>query len=279
MSRYVFPLCLSIVLSTNINAHELQVGIDAICSGDYQTAASILRPLAEAENSRAQTKLGLMYFKGLGVPINYLEAINWNRRAALQGDTEAQRFLANVNEGGLGIPRNITEGIKLYILAAQGGDSPAQDRIGSLFRELGKSSRDYLDESLRWYRSAAENGDGGAQLTLGDMYYSGEFEGIEVQQDYEEAAQWYRFSAERGFGDAARKLGNMYLNGEGVKQDDISAYVWLSLAQEGLPDIADDNLGSLTNRMKTKQIKLGKELKNSIKADIILHREKSCKGM
>ena len=42
--------------------------------------------------------------------------------------------------------------------------------------------------------------------------------------------RWLRPAAEQGNVSAQAFLGLLYLNGEGVPQDDVSAYVWLTLA-------------------------------------------------
>ena len=45
-----------------------------------------------------------------------------------------------------------------------------------------------------------------------------------------EAARWYRLAAEQGEPLAQYDLGVMYADGIGVRPDDPSAYLWLSLA-------------------------------------------------
>jgi hypothetical protein len=62
--------------------------------GDYGTATSIYRMLADQGGPYAQRALGLMYDMARGVPQDYVEAMRWYRRAADQGDALAQRPLA-----------------------------------------------------------------------------------------------------------------------------------------------------------------------------------------
>jgi TPR repeat protein len=50
-----------------------------------------------------------------------------------------------------------------------------------------------------------------------------------VQQDYPEAAKWTRKAAEQGYTPAQADLGVLYWNGQGVPQDVVLAYMWLSL--------------------------------------------------
>ena len=63
---------------------------DAFDAGDYEKAAMIFRSLAEKGDSEAQINLGMMYYRGQGVPQDYLEAVTWYRLAAKQGNPFAQ---------------------------------------------------------------------------------------------------------------------------------------------------------------------------------------------
>ena len=57
--------------------------------GDYQTALSELRPIAESGNAWAQVSLGEMYEDGQGVSQDYQQAKTWYQKAAEQGDPSA----------------------------------------------------------------------------------------------------------------------------------------------------------------------------------------------
>ncbi len=69
---------------------DFNAGVAAYKQGDYATALRELRPLAEQGNTNAQFMLGLMYYKGGGVPQDYAEAAKWYRKAAEQGNADAQ---------------------------------------------------------------------------------------------------------------------------------------------------------------------------------------------
>ena len=77
-------------------------GMAAVRSGDYATALREWRPLAERGHADAQHNLGVMYFKGNGVPQNYAEALNWYKRAAEQGLASAQNNLGAMYSDGHG---------------------------------------------------------------------------------------------------------------------------------------------------------------------------------
>ena len=58
-----------------------------------KTAAQWYRRAAEQGNAEAQFNLGLMYFNGRGVAQDYKVAAQWYRRAAEQGHAEGQTAL------------------------------------------------------------------------------------------------------------------------------------------------------------------------------------------
>src|SRR5262249_355662 len=66
---------------------------EAYRSSEYAKALALAQPLAEAGDARAQSVLGLLYYRGRGVTLNYDEALKWFRSAAAQGDVAAQFYL------------------------------------------------------------------------------------------------------------------------------------------------------------------------------------------
>ena len=59
--------------------------------GDYATALSLWRRLADQGNPRAQGKLGGMYYNGHGVAQDYAEAVKWFRLAADPNNTKSTK--------------------------------------------------------------------------------------------------------------------------------------------------------------------------------------------
>ena len=55
-----------------------------------QKTASDYRQAAEQGDVKAQYNLGVCYYKGEGVPKNYVEGARWIRKAAEKGYAEAQ---------------------------------------------------------------------------------------------------------------------------------------------------------------------------------------------
>ena len=81
---------------------------------NYATALKIWLPQAKEGNPEAQTYVGEIYEKGLGIQADYTIAAEWYRRAAEQGHSRAQINLGYLYEGGLGVERNLTTAMNWY---------------------------------------------------------------------------------------------------------------------------------------------------------------------
>jgi cell division septation protein DedD len=68
---------------------DVKQGVDAWSRGDYKMAVDTWRPLAAAGDADAQFNLGQAYKLGRGVPVDLPMAIEWFRKAAIQGHAQA----------------------------------------------------------------------------------------------------------------------------------------------------------------------------------------------
>jgi TPR repeat protein len=125
-------------------------------NGDYATALRLARLLAGEENdATSQSLLGLMFFRGQGVSLDYREAAKWFRLAADQGDVDAQYHLGLMYSEGLGVPQDHAEMAKWFRLAADQGDAQAQYNLG-VFYSKGQAGRqpDFVSAYM-WFNLAA----------------------------------------------------------------------------------------------------------------------------
>jgi TPR repeat protein len=74
--------------------------------------------LTKISTGPASTSLGLMYYKGRGLPQDYAEAIKWYRLAADQGDAAAQGMLGVMYVHGEGVPQDYVQAHMWLNLAA-----------------------------------------------------------------------------------------------------------------------------------------------------------------
>ena len=85
---------------------------------NYGTALKIWLPLANGGDKQAQTYVGEIFEKGLGITPDYQAAATWYRRAADQGYSRALVNLGFLYEKGLGVPKDAGAALKLYRRAA-----------------------------------------------------------------------------------------------------------------------------------------------------------------
>ena len=81
---------------------------------DYATALKVWLPQAKEGNPEAQTYVGEIYDKGLGIKPDYVLAAQWYRKAANQGYARAQIDLGFLYEKGLGVEQNLSEAMNWY---------------------------------------------------------------------------------------------------------------------------------------------------------------------
>ena len=111
---------------------RLQKGLIAAQSGDFVTALREFQNPA-GRNAEAQYNLGLMYYKGQGVPRDDKTAMKWYRLAAEQGLADAQYNLGTMYRKGQGVPQDDKTAVKWWRLAAEQGFTDAQTSLGLMY--------------------------------------------------------------------------------------------------------------------------------------------------
>ena len=104
----------------------LQKGRTAYKAEDYETAAEYFKKAAEQGNVDAQCNLGICYDKGIGVEQDSVEAAKWFRKAAEQGIAASQFNLGVCYMTGEGVQESGSEGIKWLKKAAKQDHVEAQ---------------------------------------------------------------------------------------------------------------------------------------------------------
>ena len=180
------------VLSAAAHA-GLDEGVAAYNRGDYPTALSEFRPLAEKGDTSAQNRLGHMYMQGQGVARDTAAAIALWRKAADAGHATAQFNLSVAYGIGAGVPRDAAEAERWLRKSAGQGLPSAQNVLASRYAVgLGVEKDEQL--AVAWWRRAAAQGHAPSQFALGEAYRSGKG----VAQDDQEALYWYRQAAGQG---------------------------------------------------------------------------------
>jgi TPR repeat protein len=104
-----------------------------------------------------------MYAKGEGVPEDDAEAVKWYRKAAEQGNAQAQSNLGLMYDNGEGVPEEDAEAVKWIRKAAEQGDPRAQFHLGLMYAK-GKGVPEDDVAAYAWYSVAAASGDDHGRL-------------------------------------------------------------------------------------------------------------------
>jgi hypothetical protein len=99
------------------SAARCQISGGEYVSFDRADAGSSLKiwlPRAEDGDPQAQTYVGEIFEKGLGVEPDYEIAANWYRKASMQNYTRASINLGYLYESGLGVGQDLTVAMNLY---------------------------------------------------------------------------------------------------------------------------------------------------------------------
>ena len=140
--------------------------------------------------------------KGDGVPVDKTEAAKWYRKAAEQGDAEAQNKLGVCYVMGEGVPVDKAEAAKWYRKAAEQRHAKGQYNLGMCY-DYGVGVPVDKTEAAKWYRRAARRGNADAKKALdkiGDVTLPTiKIKGLYLGMDMEEAAEiWKKYVPEEG---------------------------------------------------------------------------------
>ena len=106
---------------------------------NYATALKIWLPAAKQGDAAAQTYVGEIYEKGLGVMADYALAASWYRKAAEQGHARAMINLGYLYESGLGVPQDLVQAMNWY-RKASGLDQADLEYVSSVERAKRKAA-------------------------------------------------------------------------------------------------------------------------------------------
>ncbi len=109
-------------LSVPVLADEFDSAFNAYSAGDFGVARTLLKPLAQGGDIRAQYLLGRIYSEGEGVAKNDAEGVKWYRLAADRGDIVSQLVLGTMYVNGRGVRRSYVRAYSWFTIVSQNGD-------------------------------------------------------------------------------------------------------------------------------------------------------------
>lgn len=213
-------------------------GQAAFQSKDWPTALREFAPLANSGHAGATSRLGHMYFEGIGVAKNETEGLRLLMVAAEKGDAMAQDKVGMLYHQGRGLPRDVSQAV-LWLGRAAAQDLPnALNNLGQMLYFGHGMPKDEL-KGLEFLRRAAEKGEINSIGVVAQAYWIGRG----VTQDHAVAVDWFRKASERGHKPSQNMLGLALWNGEGVAKNEKEALRWFEAAAAQGSSAAQFNAG------------------------------------
>ncbi len=202
-----------------------------------------IEPKAKKIKPYLQYQIGMMYFKGLGTPVNNQKATKYFEKSAELGNQYAKRLLAFEYISGKNFEQNIDKGIPLLTECADGGDDFACYKLGNLYLK-GEIVNQDLDKAEKYLLSAEDNEF--TQYALGKLYLQKE------KYDIKKAIFYFEKSADKNMW-SSYQLGKLYFFGaEDLKKDKEKAIQYMNLSAEQGSEYAQnfiDNTEQFENEM------------------------------
>jgi TPR repeat protein len=212
---------------------QYQMGIHYRSVNDMAQAASWFRKAAEQGDSQAQAMLAGMLLAGEGIPKDVVQALDLAQKSAAQDDASGQAVLGKIYVDGLGTSQDYTQARTVLAKSAAQDHPVGQVMLGHLY-EYGHGVEKNERTAAEWYLRAAMQGDPEGQTNLGRMF----FEGKGVRKDHAKALHYFRQAADQGYAAAMGKVGWVYFkrdttpDGDGVPEDLAESRKWFLAAAE-----------------------------------------------
>lgn len=164
-----------------------------------------------------------------GVPggYNVVDAVDFFRQKASQGDAEAQFQLAVIYQNGRLVPQDQPQAREWLLKAAGQGHVKAMFNLGVTYADgLGVPVDDAV--AFKWYQAAANEGDPRAHFNLGSFYIAGRGTSVDGPKANE---HWFE-AALRGMHLAQVRLALSFARGDGGKVDHQLAFIWAYVAKD-----------------------------------------------
>ena len=190
------------------------------------------------ENEGSLWLLGKIHLNGHGVGKDFDKAREYFERADAIDSANAQFELAHMYEYGKGMSVNIPRALEYYRKAAEKGDSDAQYKIDIHTGKLDKKDRNLdfekalnytygytsdvnFDKAIEYYQKAADQGDATSLYNIGFIY-----DLISTTKTANRSIEFYKKSAEMGNIYAQTTLSSKFFLGDGVDIDKTKSFYW-----------------------------------------------------
>ena len=125
-----------IVLGSNASAgpkEQFEEAVRVHKAGDYDAALRLWSRIAEQGDAAAQYNVGVIYYNGLGVDRNFVEALRWYRMSGEQQYSLSEFRLGDMYFWGQGMTRDAVSARRWYRRAAEQGHLSAQLKLATMY--------------------------------------------------------------------------------------------------------------------------------------------------
>lgn len=173
-------------------------------------AKSFYEKAAAAGHKTAQIVLGHLYYEGESVSPNLELSLHWFEKAALQGDAEAGKWMANISQALSSAEQkarqaydngDYTGALKLAVRMADMGHTALSCMAATMFLK-GEGCKASPRLAVKYYQKAVEGGSAVAVLRLGLLYAHNHG----VRFSYATAQKLLTVASENGYGEAKAQL-------------------------------------------------------------------------
>ena len=133
---------------------QVESGLAALKSKDFPEAIRILLPLAVEGNAEAQFQIGLMYYKGDGLPKDRCVAIVWLEKAARQAHARAALMTGFTFYFGGGVKKSHELAYRWASFAHKLGHSQAKNQMFVFGHDLPQDKKDAIDRDMETWNPA-----------------------------------------------------------------------------------------------------------------------------
>ena len=234
--------------------------------GFYLTARKIAEPLANLGDPAAQTLLGEIYSRGLGVAQDLKEAAHWYKASAESGNPEGQFRYAMMLLDGKDVSPDAKKAKEMMKAAAEKGLPLAEYNYAQMLIEASPTGG--FTDAMPYFAKAADAGVADAQYALAQLYEYGK--GVEV--DDVQARHWLKAASINGLAIAQIEYGIWLINGKGGPAKPQDGFHFLKFAAERgnpiainrLAHLFKDGIGTTPDRLEAaKWVLLAKRVENS----------------
>jgi len=169
-------------------------------SGDVVGAAHLWQALAAGGDQDAANNLGVLLYRGHGVPQDFEQAVRLFSVAAEKGCINATTNLAFMKANGFGTPKDNDAAGLLFLTAAEKLDAVAAFNLAYLYVKGRFGPRD-VEIAYMWFviaAAVAHESDLRARATAARDYYAANIPPTNIIRVQRQARDWYA-----GRGDAA----------------------------------------------------------------------------